>query len=205
MQEVEPFAKPSVLLEQHPTPADLAARMLYTAEASFGDIDGRIVADLGAGCGVLSMGAALLGADHVVAVEIDPSAAAVAQENAVEFEVQVDVMLSDVSNLPLRRGGFDTVVMNPPFGTKAKGIDMVFLQQALGLVRRGGAVYSMHKSSTREHVMSKGKEWGAKSEVIAQLLFPIPKVHRHHKHESLDVHVDLWRFHLPELAATTKP
>jgi hypothetical protein len=38
---------------------------------------------------------------------------------------------------------FDTVVMNPPFGTKCKGIDVLFLQRALGMASR--AVYSMHK------------------------------------------------------------
>ena len=47
--------------------------------------------------------------------------------------------------------------MNPPFGTKPgnKGIDMVFLETGLKLVKVGGAVYSMHKSSTREHIQKK--------------------------------------------------
>ena len=201
LQEVEAFPKPSIQLEQYPTPADLAARMLYTAEASFGDLDGRLVADLGTGCGVLSMGAALLGAEHVLAVEIDPSAAAVAAANAVEFEVNVDLVLGDVASLPVlcagRVGRFDTVVMNPPFGTKLKGADMLFLQRALQMVRPGGAVYSLHKSSTREHVGTKGKEWGcSEAEVLAELAFPLPRVHRFHKQNSLDVQVDLWRFQL---------
>ena len=33
--------------------------------------------------------------------------------------------------------------MNPPFGTRCKGIDMLFLMAGLRLARR--AVYSMHK------------------------------------------------------------
>lgn len=44
----------------------------------------------------------------------------------------------------------DTVIMNPPFGTKRKGVDMVFLKAAFAMSR--GSVYSLHKSSTRAHI-----------------------------------------------------
>lgn len=50
----------------------------------------------------------------------------------------------------------DTVVMNPPFGTRHKGIDAVFLRHALRCVRQGGAVYSLHKSTTRAHLFAVG-------------------------------------------------
>lgn len=43
---------------------------------------------------------------------------------------------------------FDTVIMNPPFGTKNNaGIDMEFLEVAVRLAKT--AVYSLHKTSTR--------------------------------------------------------
>lgn len=43
---------------------------------------------------------------------------------------------------------FDTVLMNPPFGTKQNnGIDMNFLRIALKLAKQ--SVYSLHKTSTR--------------------------------------------------------
>lgn len=43
---------------------------------------------------------------------------------------------------------FDTVLMNPPFGTKNNaGVDMKFLQ--MGIRLSCGSVYSLHKSSTR--------------------------------------------------------
>lgn len=42
---------------------------------------GHRVADIGAGSGILSIGAALLGASRVVAVDMDPRAAATAEEN----------------------------------------------------------------------------------------------------------------------------
>lgn len=46
------------------------------------------------------------------------------------------------------RGAFDTVVMNPPFGTKHNaGMDMKFL--AAGVNLANSRVYSLHKTSTR--------------------------------------------------------
>lgn len=43
---------------------------------------------------------------------------------------------------------FDTVLMNPPFGTKKNaGIDMKFLKVAVSLANN--VVYSLHKTSTR--------------------------------------------------------
>ncbi|AQK80520.1 S-adenosyl-L-methionine-dependent methyltransferase superfamily protein [Zea mays] len=44
----------------------------------------------------------------------------------------------------------DTVVMNPPFGTRRNGADMEFLSMALQVASQ--AVYSLHKTSTREHI-----------------------------------------------------
>lgn len=38
------------------------ACMLYTIQSTFDDIEGKVVADLGCGCGVLSIGAAMLDA-----------------------------------------------------------------------------------------------------------------------------------------------
>ena len=39
--------------------------MLHTMEATFGDLEDRTVADLGCGCGVLSLGAVMMGAAFV--------------------------------------------------------------------------------------------------------------------------------------------
>ena len=87
---------------------------------------------------------------------------------------------------------FDTIIMNPPFGTRVKGVDSVFLEKALSNCRR--AVYSMHKSSTRVHMMKVGAACGALGTVVATLRFDIPKMYAFHKHSSVDVEVDLWRF-----------
>lgn len=41
---------------------DLLACMLYTIHNTYDDIENKVVADLGCGCGVLSIGTAMLGA-----------------------------------------------------------------------------------------------------------------------------------------------
>lgn len=46
------------------------------------------------------------------------------------------------------RNVFDTVIMNPPFGTKNNaGIDINFLKAAFHITNN--VVYSLHKTSTR--------------------------------------------------------
>ena len=56
LEEVKQFSHPKIELEQYPTDPHLAASVLYTAHTSFGDLSGKSVLDLGAGCGVLSIG-----------------------------------------------------------------------------------------------------------------------------------------------------
>ena len=56
------------------------------------------------------------------------------------------------------------------------------------------AVYSMHKSSTREHIVKKAKDWGVACQVLAQLRFDLPATYKHHKKASVDIEVDLIRF-----------
>ena len=87
LQKVRGFSHPSAEAEQYMTPAPLAARMLFHA-AMNGDIAGIRVCDLGCGTGMLSIAAALLGAD-VIAVDFDPGALAVARENAELFDVDI--------------------------------------------------------------------------------------------------------------------
>jgi len=91
-------------------------------------------------------------------------------------------------------GIFDTVLMNPPFGTRRQGIDVAFLRSALSLCTRNGVVYSLHKSSTRAHLAHLAETWGVGCALVAELKFDIPATYAFHKADSLDVDVDLLRF-----------
>lgn len=93
---------------------------------------------------------------------------------------------------------FDTVIMNPPFGTKNNaGLDMRFLATGVQLART--AVYSLHKTSTRAFIQRKAKEMGAVAEVIATLRYNLESSYKFHKKSSVDIEVDCWRFDVGQL------
>ncbi len=214
LEDVSTFESPKILLEQYPTRAHVAACVLHTAESSFGDLRNKFVADLGVGCGVLSIGAAVLGATAVVGFDVDEDALETCRENVSAFDLEgvVDLVEADVTHLPAGDKKFDTVLMNPPFGTKHnRGVDMEFVKTGLRLA--SSAVYSLHKTATREHILKKAADWGVKATVLAQLryckvhLFPthsnrlfalsrydLPASYKHHKKASVDIEVDFFRF-----------
>lgn len=91
--------------------------------------------------------------------------------------------------------------MNPPFGTKNNaGIDYKFLKRALKLVRSGGHVYTLHKSTTRDFFTKKLKkseeEFGVhvQGDVLAEVRYELPKTYKFHREKSLDIAVDFWCF-----------
>ncbi|KAG0174119.1 Methyltransferase-like protein 5 [Apophysomyces sp. BC1015] len=194
LQDCAVFSEPKIQYEQYPTTAHLAARMLYTADTVYDDIEDKAVGDFGSGCGILSIAANILGAGYSVGFDIDPDAIAIAQKNCEEFEVDIDFVHTDLCHADLDRfrGKLDTIVMNPPFGTKNKGVDMVLLKKAIDLA--GTAIYSLHKTSTRQHIMKKAKEWGVGCEVVAELKFDVPMMYKFHKQRSVDIEVDFLRF-----------
>lgn len=151
LQSVDGFEQPKILLEQYPTPPHIAACMAHHMQSQHDDIERKLVGDLGCGCGMLSIAATLLGAQLTVGFELDGDAVDTFRSNVVEMELpNVDCVRADVLQLTGSKWEktFDTVVMNPPFGTKHNaGMDMRFLEVALRLANR--AVYSLHKTSTR--------------------------------------------------------
>jgi len=197
LEDVDVFEQPKIKLEQYPTTPHIAACMLHTMAATFDDIDGKVVADLGVGCGILSIGSVMLGASSILGIDIDDDALGIASQNVEEFEMtNIDLMMSDVKTLLVAErlhGKFDTVVMNPPFGTKHnQGIDMVFLQAGLRL--SNNSVYSLHKTSTREHILKKASDWDVDVKVIAELRYNLANTLKFHKKKTVDIEVDFYRF-----------
>ncbi|EFJ44537.1 hypothetical protein VOLCADRAFT_106378 [Volvox carteri f. nagariensis] len=198
MQDIAPFPNPKVELEQYPTGPHLASQLLFAVDSSYDELAGSTVVDLGCGTAMLSIGAALLGSRHVLGLDIDAEALEVAGENAAQYEepLPIDFLLADVRQLPrqLPRLRADVVIMNPPFGTKQKGVDLAFLRSAFHIATT--SIYSLHKSSTREFIAKTAKrELGAGSaEVVAQLRYDLPATMKFHKQKSVDIEVDLWRF-----------
>lgn len=220
LEDIETFENPKIDLEQYTTSSHIAACVLHTAQFVYDDIRGKAVADLGCGSGVLCIGAALLDAKlctgnaiyskiivlifKIISVnficytgfDIDPSAITLSVQNAVDRDVseRCEFVLCDIKTIDnsVKPKSFDTVIMNPPFGTREKGADLIFLKKAIKLATK--AVYSLHKTSTRHHVICMAKKWGINCKVIAELRFDLPASYKFHKKDSVDVQVDLIRF-----------
>ncbi|KAJ0180687.1 hypothetical protein K1T71_004091 [Dendrolimus kikuchii] len=195
LQDLNGFTKPKVQFEQYETPAHIAAVALYTIQTQYGSLQDKLVLDAGCGPGILSIGAVMMGAASVTAIDIDRDALEVLQENIDDLDINnIDTLLCDFLDEKTCRweNYFDTVLMNPPFGTKNNtGIDMRFLQ--MGLRCTCNSVYSLHKSTTRSHIEKKIKEWGVKGNVIAELRYDLPATYKFHRKQSQDIAVDLWR------------
>nr|SVE75974.1 EOG090X0BVL [Daphnia hispanica] len=199
LQELQGFSKPKVLLEQYETRAHIAACMLHTIESAYGDLCQKTVLDLGCGCSVLGVGSVLLGASYVLGVDIDEEALQISYSNISQFELsEIDLLHADVKTLPQILEGskkFDTVIMNPPFGTKHnKGLDSLFLEIGLQCLSDKGVLYSLHKSSTREYFHRKAPGWKVEARVLAELRYDLPATYKFHNKMSVDIQVDFWRF-----------
>ncbi|KAK5650530.1 hypothetical protein RI129_001559 [Pyrocoelia pectoralis] len=199
LQQIDGFDNPKVHLEQYITPPHLASHMLHTIQTHYGDIDGKLIADLGSGCGGLTLGLAALNAGLVIGFEVDQTAVEICHSNINDQAFSnIDIVQCDLtSNSFLSRWfkQFDTVIMNPPFGTKHNaGIDMDFLQKGFALSHN--TIYSLHKTSTRAHVLKVAKSNCVKAEVLAQLRYDLPSSYKFHKKTSVDIEVDFFRFQI---------
>ncbi|MFX1300663.1 MAG: METTL5 family protein, partial [Promethearchaeota archaeon] len=116
LSQIRSFPEPCPSSEQYQISDIVAATMLFTA-ATYGDIENQLVYDLGCGPGRLAIGAALLGARHVVGIDIDSKVLNVAEQNAVQLGVKerIEFVAQDIKAITAQA---DTVLMNAPFGVQ---------------------------------------------------------------------------------------
>lgn len=147
------FDDPTAALEQYPTPPELAATLIHTADLR-GDISGRTVIDLGTGTGMLALAAALREPNRVLGVDIDRSALLTARDNQRRIGTPTEItwLQADVELLTLAVDhSSSTVVMNPPFGaqTTNEHADRAFLDTARSL---GCISYSVHNAGSQSFI-----------------------------------------------------
>lgn len=172
-------------LEQYRTPPSICADILYYAYAR-GDVRDREVADLGCGNGIFSLGSYLLGAHRVLGMDIDQNAVDRARGNLGEIasiypgkedQSAPEFIRMDVRSITEGLFRFDTVFMNPPFGSQKRHADRPFIEKAALI---SDVVYTIHNSSTMEFIRRLIRSVGG--EIVQELDYEMDIPHRFEFH-----------------------
>lgn len=190
LQRAPAFPDPRAAAEQFPTPANLAAHILGIAYLR-GDIDSKMVVDLGCGTGIFGVGAKLLGAKRVVGIDSDSASIRLARAWSQDLGIEIEWRTGDVTGV---QSWFDTCVMNPPFGAQLRGADRPFLEAALRNCRVG---YSLHHSETAAFVRKYLQDRGAKLLDSRTFKIPIKYSQPYHRKPVKDVEAVLIVFGSP--------
>jgi putative methylase len=184
------FITPSPQTEQYEVTDVVAATMAFTA-ATYGDIENRIVYDLGCGPGRLAIAAAILGAKHVYAIDIDSKVLNVAKRNADKLGVknQIEFVTQNIETIT---GEADTVLMNSPFGVQQPHADQPFLKKALEIA---SVVYSLHKASEggRRFITKFVSTLGGCISFIQEMAMALPPTMKFHEKRRHIINVDFYR------------
>jgi len=188
------FEAPKLKVEQYTTDSEIAAAVLWQAYY-LRDIENKTIADLGSGTGILGLGALLLGAKKVFFVESDKSSIQTLELNLRFLEEKICTKLvkkaiflnKDIKDFNKK---VDTIVQNPPFGTKQKHADKIFLKKAFSLAN---VIYSFHKFETEGFVNSISKENGFEVTHLWKFDFPIKSTYSFHRKRIQRIKVGCWR------------
>ena len=161
-------------LEQYQTDGKTASYLLNIAFLD-GNIYGKSIIDLGTGNGIFAIGAKILGAREVTAIDIDQKQIDISLENAKKLGIDINFRKSDVSNVD---GQYDTCIMNPPFGSVKKHGDKPFIEKACSISRK---VYAIHNYKTKEFVLKEYSEKGMSELTWEKIKIGINRTYPHHK------------------------
>ena len=193
LSQVAEFDDPKVKLEQYATDATIAADCLWNA-FSDKNIKSKVIADLGAGPGIFGLGALILGAKKVYFVEIDKNAIKLAKQNLKKVESIVGKKLNtEFFNMDIKEftKKVDVVIQNPPFGTREKHDDKLFLESAFAIAP---VVYSFHKTTSKSFISALSKDYCYSSKLIHEFEFPIRATMKFHKKKVEKIDVGCWKF-----------
>ena len=138
---IDDFKEPKIKFEQYMTPPEIAAFMIHYAWMK-GEIENKKIIDIGAGTGMLGIGAAFLGGD-VTMIEIDKDAYEILKNNVAKTDHEIRLINKNIFDFDFDEE-YDTALINPPFGIKSKNKDMDFIVKASKISKH---IFSIHDGS----------------------------------------------------------
>ena len=194
LSKLHVFDAPDVSAEQYPTDSEVAAEALWNAYY-LGDIEGKTIADLGCGTGILGIGAMLLDAAKVFFVDNDANALSIAKKNHALYEDMKEAVFleQDVQEFTQK---VDIVLENPPFGTKQKHADKEFLLRAFTLAP---VIYTFHKATSKDFLKKIAEDNNFKVTHYWEFDFPLKATQLFHKKRIHRIKVGCWRLERTDL------
>lgn len=138
---IDDFKEPKIMFEQYMTPPEIAAFMIHYAWMK-GEIENKKIIDIGAGTGMLGIGAAFLGG-NVTMIEIDKDAYEILKNNVAKTDHEIRLINKNIFDFDFDEE-YDTALINPPFGIKSKNKDMDFIVKASKISKH---IFSIHDGS----------------------------------------------------------
>jgi len=181
----------NVDLEQYSIDGDLAAKWLFDLIA-FGDLkNGCKVSDLGAGNGILGIGALLLGAEKVIFIESDSKACEIINNNISLLGLQ---KRSEVRNLHIEQSNIpvldtDIIITNPPWGRQKEKADKPFLQTILNNYKTAHILHNYRATHISRFFLNEG--WTV--EKYGEADFSLPATYNHHNRQRDRTRAGFWR------------
>ncbi len=188
LSKLKQFENPKVLYEQYSTDPEVAAEILWFAYMQ-GDIKDKVIADLGCGPGIFGIGALLLNAKKVYFVDKDDYAIKTTMQNlrVLKRKSNIALVQKDVQDFSQT---VDTVLQNPPFGTKIKHHDKIFLQKAFEVA---SVVYSLHKKTSQKFIEAFSGDNNFEVTHVLPFKMRLKRTMDFHKKPSYIVDVACWR------------
>jgi len=183
------FVNPKVFLEQYGTPVHIVAEILWLGFLN-GDIEGRVIADLGCGNGVFGIGALLLGAKKVYFVDVDKDILKICEKNLSKLKLKGELVNKDIN---LFDNKINVVFMNPPFGVQVEHADRRFLDKAMSVSEM---IYSIHKIESESFIKKFGKDRGFSVLGVKKIKMRLKNTQVFHKRMGYVVNVGCFRLGL---------
>lgn len=195
LSRLKKFKNPKSELEQYESDSEIAAEILWNAYIRR-ELENKVVADLGAGTGLLGIGALVLGAKKVFFVEKDLEATKIIKENIIQIEEnfgekllnKIEIINKDITLFDEK---VDIVIQNPPFGIKGKRhADKAFLQKSISIA---DIIYSFHTIESKPLIQALSRDYSLKIEGYWEFSWPLKKTMKFHKKKIEYIKVGCWR------------